>query len=274
MPEGPEILYFSTLLNKKLVGYKFALIESFTDKPIKIPDDWENMTNTIVSAGSKGKLLWLYIKGARTNYYMYIHFGITGWLHFKKPKSNIKYSFVLERDDKKIELYMEDKRRLSKIAIGLEIEHEQIIESLGIDIFEPNFTLENFRNLIWSKNMILAGFLLKQEIICGIGNYIKNESMYMGQLNAHIKTNNLTREQIEELYKNILIVAYSNLIEMLSASKIQKFLDVNKKTNIQLIKLEIPYKYKIYGRTYTETGEKVKKIKVAGRDTYCIETLC
>lgn len=273
MPEGPEILYFSTLLNKKLVGYKFKNINSFTDKPIKIPNGW-NWNNVILSAGSKGKLLWLYIKGIETNYYMYIHFGITGWFHFEKPESNIKFSFVLEKDDREISLYMEDKRRLSKIIIEPENKHDIIIEKLGIDIFEPNFTLDNFKNLIKSKNSILAGFLLKQEIICGIGNYIKNESMYMSRLNIRVKTNDLSDEQIQLLYNNILHVAYSNLVEMLKTSKIQKFLDNNKKSNIQVSKLEVPYKYKIYGRTQTDSGEKVHKIKVAGRDSYCVKELC
>ena len=39
-------------------------------------------------------------------------------------------------------------------------------------------------------------------------------------------------------------------------------------------KLEIPYEYKIYGREVTSDGKKVLKIKVAGRDTYCIKELC
>ncbi len=39
-------------------------------------------------------------------------------------------------------------------------------------------------------------------------------------------------------------------------------------------KLEVPYEYKIYGRETTKDGKKVLKIKVGGRDTYCIKELC
>ena len=39
-------------------------------------------------------------------------------------------------------------------------------------------------------------------------------------------------------------------------------------------KLEIPYEYKIYGLEKTSEGHKVYKIKVAGRDSYCIKELC
>ena len=37
--------------------------------------------------------------------------------------------------------------------------------------------------------------------------------------------------------------------------------------------LEIPYSFKIYNQENTPDGEKVMKIKVAGRDSYCIKTL-
>jgi len=109
--------------------------------------------------------------------------------------------------------------------------------------------------------------------MCGIGNYIKNESMYLSQLKAKIKTSELSDNQIELLYNNILFVGYSNLIEMLTDSKILKYLEKSKKTYMPK-KLEIPYEYKIYGREKTIDGQKVYKIKVAGRDTYCIKELC
>ena len=34
------------------------------------------------------------------------------------------------------------------------------------------------------------------------------------------------------------------------------------------------YTYKIYNREYTVEGQKVFKIKVAGRDSYCIKENC
>jgi formamidopyrimidine-DNA glycosylase len=273
MPEGPEILYWSVLLKKKLATkYKFSEIKSFTDKPIIIPKNWEGK---IIDSGSKGKLLWLLVSGINTNYYMHIHYGITGWFNFDKPKSNIKFEFVLSnlKTNKQINLYMEDKRRFSKITICTLEQHIEKINKLGIDIFSEKFTLENFKNIIQSKNTMLAAFLLKQEIFCGIGNYIKNEVLYMGKLKVKIKTSDLTNEQIDKLYSDILLVSYSNLEEMLIDSNISKFLDKSKSIYMPK-KLEIPYKYKIYARETTLDGKKVLKIKVAGRDTYCIKELC
>ena len=234
----------------------------------------------ILDVGCKGKLLWLYVTGKKTNYYMHIHYGITGWLTFDKPESYIKFEFVLEKSDvkpgtesKELILYMEDKRRFSKINIYTPEQHDKIISKLGIDLFGENFTLENFKNIIGGKNMMLAALLLKQEIFCGIGNYIKNESMYITKLKAKIKTSELDSVQIEQLYNSLLFVGYSNLMEMLSDSKITKYLDRSKTIHMPK-NLEIPYEYKIYGREKTSDGQKVYKIKVAGRDSYCIKELC
>lgn len=275
MPEGPEILYWSTLLKKKLaLKYKFDEIKSFTDKPIIVPKDWDG---TITDSGCKGKLLWLVVKSTKDDkkYFMHIHYGITGWLSFEKPESYIKFEFVLEELGKKnkINLYMEDKRRFSKIVIYNEGQHNKIISKLGIDIFEKNFTFDNFKSVIDSKDTMVAPLLLKQEIFCGIGNYIKNECMYMTNLKAKIKTSELNEEQIKLLYSNILFVAYSNLVEMLKDSKIYKYLDKLKMTHMPS-KLEVPYDYRIYGREKTADGKKVFKIKVGGRDSYCIKELC
>lgn len=275
MPEGPEILYLATLLFKKLVlKYKFDNIMSFTDKPVIIPKDWNG---DILDIGSKGKLLWLVVSSTDLNkkYYMHIHFGLTGWFLFEKPESYIKFEFVLSniKTNKKINLYMEDKRRFSKITICTEQEHLKLISKLGIDIFNDNFTLDNFTKIIKSKNTLIASLLLKQEIFCGIGNYIKNESMYLTKLNVKIKSSEFDDKQITHLYNNILFVAYSNLIEMLKNANILKYLDKSKLSHMPN-KLEIPYEYKIYGKEITNDGKKVYKIKVSGRDTYCIKELC
>jgi formamidopyrimidine-DNA glycosylase len=275
MPEGPEILYWSVLLKKKLaLKYKFDEIKSFTDKPIIVPKDWEGK---ILDTGSKGKLLWLEATSTDKNkkYYMHIHYGITGWLTFEKPESYIKFEFVLSnlKTSKQINLYMEDKRRFSKIGIYTEQQHLKIISKLGVDIFDSNFTFDFLNNIIKSKDTMIAPLLLKQEIFSGIGNYIKNEVMYMGKLKAKAKTSELNDEQIKELYNNILFVAYSNLVEMLQDTNIFKYLDKSKSTYMPK-KLEIPYEYKIYGREVTFDGKKVIKIKVGGRDSYCIKELC
>lgn len=267
MPEGPELLYFATLFKKKFNHDLFSTILSYTDKPVIIPVDYEGH---IIDINSKGKLLWFQVTGKKHDYYIHIHYGITGWLKFEKPEKNVKFEFIIiNKKNKEQHLYLEDRRRFSKIKIVNKQQHEETLNKLGIDIFTKDFTLEKFKEIINSKNTILAALLLNQNIFSGIGNYIKNECLYLTNLDARVKTSDLTDVQIKKLYENILFVAYSNLYEMLCDSNVEKYLDKTKLVN-KPKKLEIPYKYKIYGREYTDDGQKVKKIKVSGRDSYII----
>jgi len=270
MPEGPEILFFSTFFKKKFLTTTVSNIKSNTEETINVPLD---LKGEIVDVCSKGKLLWIKMTSDTVDkyYYMHIHLGISGWMLFKDPKYFVKYEFKLTTKNKKEHMvYLEDKVRLSKLQIYDENEHNTILKKMGVEIFKSEFTLEKFKTVIKKRNMILASFLLKQEIFCGIGNYIKNEVLYMGNLDINIKTGELKEEQITELYKNILFVAYSCLIEQLRNSDIENCLGQEYKINTP-VNIEVPYKYRIYGRTTTDDGKKVKKVKVGGRDTYTVE---
>ena len=159
-------------------------------------------------------------------------------------------------------------RRFSKIQIHTEKEHNILFNKLGNDILNPNtFTLDYFLQIIKSKKSLLASTLLKQEYFAGLGNYIKNEAMYLSHINVKSKTNELSDEIITKLYKNILFVAYSTLMTLLQEQGLKI-----KTSNLD--NLEIPYIYKVYTRTKTDDNKIVYKIKVGGRDTYCIKELC
>jgi formamidopyrimidine-DNA glycosylase len=270
MPEGPEILFFSTFLKNKFLTTKISNIKSNTGEQIVLSEDFEGY---VLDIYSKGKLLCIKVSSTIQNkyYYIHIHLGISGWILFKEPKNFVKYEFKLTtKAGKEFNILIDDKTRLSKIDIYNEMEHNDKLNKLGIDIFTSKFTLDKFESVIKNKNMILASFLLKQEIFCGIGNYIKNEVLYLGNLDINVKTKALNQQQITELYKNILFVAYSCLIEQLKNVNMEKFLAEEYKINIP-DNIEIPYNYRIYGMNTTSDGQTIKKIKVGGRDTYYVD---
>jgi formamidopyrimidine-DNA glycosylase len=271
MPEGPEILYTSIYLKKYLKNSQIETIKSFTDKPAIIPKDYIGIVEDI---GCKGKLFWIKVTGKEKSYYIDIHYGITGWLQEKKPEKNIKFEFVIKNKNNDYKyLYMEDTRRFSKVQINTQAQHDKLVNKLGVDLLSSNFTLENFKKIIKSKSTILAALLLKQEIFCGIGNYIKNEAIHLTNLKIKVKTNELTDDQIVKLYNNILFISYSTLIELLEFKNLKNIL--NKEiTDLIPKKIEVPYVFKVYSRETTIDGKKVYKIKVAGRDSYCIKENC
>ena len=54
--------------------------------------------------------------------------------------------------------------------------------------------------------------LLDQKNFAGIGNYIKNDALYLARISPHRKTHELTTEEITHLYEGINHVTFSNLL--------------------------------------------------------------
>lgn len=283
MPEGPEILYSSIIIKKIINNYNFTEIISNTDKNISIPIKIKHMVKNneilkVINVSCKGKLLWIELKNQNTNdnIFIHIHYGLHGWMHDIKPEKYIDYTITFKKtkinkttnkqSTKEKYLYMEDKIKWNKISFMFKQEHEIEIETLGVDIFSKEFTKKFFKEIMTSKKKaMLANFLLDQHTICGIGNYIKNEAMYLTKLNVFTKMCDLTKEQINNLYKNILFVAYSKLIT--HKKNAMKYLPEDKQINKPKI-TEYPYQYKVYNQSETSSGEKVTKVTVGGRGSF------
>jgi formamidopyrimidine-DNA glycosylase len=274
MPEGPEILYSSVIIKKIINKYNLSNITFENNLQTELKNKFNNLLNnnkqTVIDVNCKGKLLWIELKNNNDNInnFIHIHYGLHGWICEEKPVSNLSYTLKFKNGKKEKLLYMEDRINLNKISLLTKEEHNKIINKLGIDIFTDNFTEEIFKKKILSKKILLANFIMNQNIFCGIGNYIKNDSMYLTKLNVTIKTNELTTKQINELYKNILYIAYSKLLT--HKDNIMKYLPEIKKVNKPEF-VQVPYEYKVYNRKETDDGQKVIKVKVSGRATYSTE---
>jgi len=268
MPEGPELLFWRLLFTKKIINSTINKIYSYTPKEVKLPTILQNAT--INNIGSKGKIVWLEID----DHYIHIHLGITGWFLILKtlePPKTTKYVIEITKNNKTYYIYLDDQLRFSKINIYNKKQHINQLNKLGIDIFSNEFTLEKFRKKIQEKNKLLASFLLDQSIFSGIGNYIKNESIYLSKLNYKIKTSELSNDDIKELYINIRFVAYSTLYEFVKDYKLDKIIP-KEIINLKPSKLHVPYSYYIYSLDHTsDTNQLVHKEKVAGRDSYYVK---
>jgi formamidopyrimidine-DNA glycosylase len=258
MPEGPEIKYLGELCKKKLLKSKLINIISNSDNKVKLikPSKLKDVI-------TKGKLLILIFE----DFYFHIHFGLTGWLEFESSKYP-KYELVFEINNVEKTVYVDDMRRFSKLKIIVNKDkHEKILDKLGIDILTNDYTLEYFQDVIRSNNKLLTAVLLNQDKICGIGNYIKNESLYIARIDPHRKTSTLSDEEILKLYNAIRFVAYSNLIEQLQNDKLK--IDKILKT----IKTEVPYRYRVYDREKDLLGHKITTETISGRRTFYVKEI-
>jgi formamidopyrimidine-DNA glycosylase len=258
MPEGPELYSISAFLNKKLKDSIFMNIESNTKSVVKLPK--KSKIKKIYSYG-KYCIIECY------DYYVIIHLGLTGWFVFNKPKI---YKYILEFNNQII--YLQDTRRFSSIKIlNNNNELNDFIKNLGVDILSNDFTFDYFKSIMISKKKLLCNLLLDQSYFSGLGNYIKNEALYLTKLNINKKSNELTTTHIKELYHNILFITISNTITHLHNYNlyIPKSL-----TNLTKQKLEIPYHFNVYEQKVDKFNNKVILIKKhCGRNTFYVPSI-
>jgi formamidopyrimidine-DNA glycosylase len=254
MPEGPEILYLSKICGKHLIGHNLTNIISNTKHRIYLPK-----ISKLKFIKTYGKLMVFIFE----DFYFHIHLGLTGWVTFKDP-SYPRYELIFDN----LTMYIDDSRKFSKLKIYKENkDSEKVIKKLGIDILTPQFTLDFFKDYIKQKNKNIATLLLEQNKVCGIGNYIKNESLYEARISPYRNSNELDDSEINKLYKSILHVSYSNYIEMMKMNK----LPIDKM--YKQIKTTVPYKFKVYGNDHDPLGNKISKDEVGGRKTFYVKSL-
>ena len=261
MPEGPEIKYISEVCKKYLIGKTLEKIVSNSDTKVNLP-----MKSKLIDVEVKGKQLVLVFK----DFWFHIHFGLTGWLVFedsKYPRYELHFNDSVA--------YIDDSRRFSKLKIYESKEkHEKEMNKLGVDIMTEEFTEEFFYNKIDQKKKIIVAFLMDQSEFCGIGNYIKNDSLYLAGISPKRKTNTLDLKEKQKLYHAILFVAYSNYAENMQINKFK--LDSTSKKIIKLnkIKLQIPYIFNVYGRDSTDiNGNKLTIEDIGGRTCYYVKAI-
>jgi formamidopyrimidine-DNA glycosylase len=257
MPEGPEIFYLKEMLKTKIKNKKFTEIISNTNSEINLPKE-----SKILDCDCKGKLLWIETE----DYYVHMHLMISGWLVFEKPKI-CKYEFVFDN----MTIYMDDVRRFSKVYIvNSKKEHEKIIAELGLNFFSNEINEDIFIDIISNSTKNISSLLLEQSIFSGIGNYIRNEVLYLSKIHPNKKSKDIDLEDIKSLYENTRFVMFSNLYELLKTDNLKIPKEIK---NISPETLEVPYKYRVYDKEKDRLGNKVTKEKMAGRWTYYVKSI-
>ena len=86
-------------------------------------------------------------------------------------------------------------------------ELKKAIDNLGPDILTDEFNLDTWKNLVHKhKGKNITSFMMNQNIISGIGNYIKAEALYYAKISPHRKTGSLNETEQAKLFEGIRII--------------------------------------------------------------------
>jgi formamidopyrimidine-DNA glycosylase len=200
MPELPEV----ETIRLQLSHYLPFKIEAIATTPgLKqniLHTDLDIKNKTITSIKRKGKMLDFIFDD---NSHLLSHLGMTGtWLIGEKIKTGKHTHLTLT--GKKHTLAYDDPRRFGHLYYYTQEEAEKKLAELGMDLTDPDFTLEYLTTAIKRyPERALKVTLLDQKLFAGSGNYIANEICARAGIRPTRKCRLIKKEEFPKIFKAI-----------------------------------------------------------------------
>lgn len=222
MPESPEVKLTTEYLNETLTDCIITSWDIIKGKYLEIGapgfENFEmNLPMLVESVKCKGKFIYFTLYNEDGMIYIMHSLRLTGrwqniedeYTHWCVSYDNPKKNLVNEK------IWFRNPRGLATMECTSD---ERILNNyvngLGPDILTDEFSLPIWKNLVqqYSGKNITA-FLMNQNILSGIGNYIKAEALYAAKISPLRKTGSLTESESAKLYEAIRIIpriSYNN----------------------------------------------------------------
>ncbi len=200
MPEAPEIKQYADDLKEFFNNNKLIQVNILSGRYHRhsLPDNLNDLNKLlplkITNINTKGKFIYLTLEN---NFILAFTMGLTGFFTTDNIKHN-HIQFVSEKGS----IYMNDMRNFGTFDIYKNMDKlNKKLNKLGPDIFD--ISQDDFLNIVKSGSKYSIGeFLMKQEKISGIGNYLRAEILWLSKINPFKKIKLLKDDDIILIYKN------------------------------------------------------------------------
>jgi endonuclease-8 len=261
MPEGPEVAVLADELNKMYAGKKLLHIAYITSL-MKVefnaqldmfhinPSFIDAIVKEVISLGKK-VIFVLNDQDGRT-FYLIFSLGMTG--HFSTYSS--VHSHIELRFQDAGSTYFNDPRRFGSVEL------KAILPSLGVDpLKEPLEKVFDVLEKNKKSRKNISAFLMDQQYLSGIGNYLKSEVLYDAKISPFESLSSLSEEQMHALAKSIvkiLTISYE-----CGGYTLADYKHVDGKKGC--------FVPRVYGREVDDKGNKVLTITQNGRTTWYVK---
>lgn len=280
MPELPEVETIRRGISKLVLNKKIIQVRILEEKSFK--GEVADILNTkIVQIRRRGKAL---IFDLENRYSFLIHLRMTGQIiyvennrggeRFAGGHPNESFLSDLPNGQTRVifefregKMYFNDQRKFGfvKVMKTENVEKDEFIKKLGKEPWEMSGE-ELFLKLN-KKFVQVKGALLDQTIMAGLGNIYVDETLHFAGISPMRKCCDLSKREVEDIVRGARNVMEKSLES--GGSTIRNYVraDGSRGNYLDLFA-------KVYGRegeTCEKCGEKIKKIRVAGRGTYYCE---
>lgn len=201
MPEGPEVKIITEQLQTFCINHKILEIKSIGGRFVnKSPKGLNELVSKlplmISSINCKGKFIyWTLEQGM----YIWNTLGMTGeWSMVKSKHTAIE--FVLDNGS----IHFNDPRHFGTIKFAEEVKSK--LDQLGPDMLSSPPSQEIFDSLILGHSGTIVEALMNQEVVSGVGNYVKAESLYRAAISPWRNSKSLGVEELKLLRLSIISV--------------------------------------------------------------------
>jgi DNA-formamidopyrimidine glycosylase len=218
MPEGPEIRFHYDQI-KKIQGRVFHSIRILSGRYIRHPmgKDLTHLQDTlpqkIKHVGVKGKMIWWELENGMG---IVVTHGMSGgWRWDRVPDKKIKidgmwYDEKYNRIEFNIgteKLFFNDMRNFGTIHITTNREDLQTkINSLGPSVLDHPTETQFWERFLVAKHQKkkIGMLLMDQEIVSGIGNYLRADILWLSKISPYRLFKDLTDSERHNIYKHAI----------------------------------------------------------------------
>lgn len=198
MPEGHSIRHLATIHEGAFAGKTVRA----SSPQGRFADEAKNIDNRILNnTTAHGKHLFLHFDTGQT---VHVHLGLYGWFYLsknpnKKPKDSTRLR--LQHD-----IYISDLVAPTACELLDDAGVSAIKKRLGPDPIHDDADPEQAWKKIVKSKRTIAGLLMDQSVIAGIGNVYRAELLFLSRLDPFIAGTQMQREKFDEIWRNASIL--------------------------------------------------------------------
>ena len=210
MPEGPEVKRMAHKLSKLITNKNLLKINILSGR-YKVHEPPKNYTTFLSSLPSKvskvfvkGKFIYVLFQNS---FYMWNTLGMTGfWTTSKEKHSHIEFIFTNKK-----KIYFNDMRNFGTLRFSFQPESiKNKLSIIGPDILEldtnQEYLLSRLKSIKTTKP--IGELLLHQNLISGIGNYLRADILWYAKISPYRKLNSLSKKDWNTLYNSIIEISW------------------------------------------------------------------
>ena len=211
MPEGPEIKRAADSL-ARAIALQPALEVFFAFDHLK-PYEPELTGRTVKAVQPQGKAMLIRFDNQLN---IYSHNQLYGkWMvrnAYAYPNTNRQLRLAIHTAKKSALLYSASD---IEVLRDDEITAHPFLSQLGPDVLDQAVTLERVVEQFYSKRFHrrrLTGLLLDQHFLCGLGNYLRSEVLYVAGVHPSLRPVDCSAEQIHRLADAALTISRQSYV--------------------------------------------------------------